>query len=103
MIGRKKLPKTAGQARKHKHENHDDAVHRKEGVVDLRREQGRMKRELLDPHEHADRHGNEEKENHGGKVENPDPFVIRGKNPPQDSLSPALIQITRHIKSLHSQ
>ena len=85
--GQKEIAENRGKARQHKHENHDDAVHRKEGIVDLRREQGRIQRELLDSHEHADGHGNEEKNNHGGKVQDPDPFMIRGKNPAQDSLA----------------
>ncbi len=36
--GQKEIAENCREARQHKHENHDDAVHREEGVVDLRSE-----------------------------------------------------------------
>ena len=90
--GQEEVAEDGRSAGEHEHENHDHAVHREESVVGLGREQGRIKRQLLDPHEDAERHRDEEENHHGGEVEDADPLVIRGENPRQDSLAATRLQ-----------
>jgi len=79
-------------------ENHRHAVHREHAVVLIRRKQVSIRSQQVQADHHREEAADEKEKGHGSKVEERNPFVVRGQQPRADPIRGVQIMFFRQLQ-----
>ncbi len=108
LDGQHEVAEHRGESGYNNQENHDHPMDRKCGIIGLGFHEGFSRCNQFQFHQETQHHTNNEPAHHGVEVEQADPFVVRGEDPFEDTLSPpVLLQVgfiprTLSLRRAHS-